>query len=66
MIMIKKYLKKYIYIYIYIIIYIYTNHKSFKNENLKKVIKKIPKKRNISPEKKQKVIDNLRSIMIIL
>ena len=45
-------IKKYLKIYIYI----------YK----KKVIKKIPKKRNISPEKKQKVIDNLRSIMIIL
>ena len=37
------------------------SHKTFTNEN----DKEIPKKRYISPEKRQKIIDNLRSIIII-
>ena len=35
------------------------------NENDKEMLKEIPKVRYTSPEERQKVIDNLRSIIII-
>ena len=36
-----------------------------KNENDKKILKEIPKERYISPEERQKIINNLRSIIIV-
>ena len=35
------------------------------NENDKKILKEIPKERYIFPEERQKIIDNLRSIIIV-
>ena len=78
--MIKKYLKK-IYIYIsrrknsnYWWAEIETKSKFQKihknsetviNENNKEMPKEIPKERYLSPEERQKIIDNLRSIRIV-
>ena len=36
-----------------------------KNENDEEIIKEIPKERYISPEERQKIIDNLKPIIII-
>ena len=41
------------------------NSETFTNENDKEIPKEIPKKRYISPEERQKIIDDLRSIMIV-
>ena len=52
------------------------NHKSFQkfikrysdtvtNENDKEMPKEIPKERYTSPEERQKIIDNLRSLIIV-
>ena len=35
------------------------------NENDKKIPKKIPKEKYMSPKERQKIIDNLRSIIIV-
>ena len=42
------------------------NSETLTNENDKKVPKEIPKERYISPEERQKIIDNLRSNIIVL
>ena len=36
-----------------------------KNENDEEIIKEIPKERYVSPEERQKIIDNLKPIIII-
>ena len=36
-----------------------------KNENDEEIIKEIPKERYISPEERQKIIDNLKPIIIV-
>ena len=41
------------------------NSETFTNENDKEIPKEIPKKRYISPEERQKIIDDLSSIMIV-
>ena len=41
------------------------NSETVTNENDKEIPKDIPKERYISPEERQKIIDNLRSIIIV-
>ena len=41
------------------------NSETVTNENYKDMPKEIPKERYISPEERQKIIDNLRSIIIV-
>ena len=41
------------------------NSERVTNENDKEMLKEIPKERYISPEERQKIIDNLRSIIIV-
>ena len=41
------------------------NSETVTNENDKEIPKEIPKKRYMSPEERQKIIDNLRSIIIV-
>ena len=39
--------------------------KVFKNENDKEILRKHLKKRDISPQERHNIIDNLRSIIIV-
>ena len=41
------------------------NSETVTNENHKEISKEIPKERYMSPEERQKIIDNLRSIIIV-
>ena len=41
------------------------NSETVTNENDKEISKEIPKERYMSPEERQKIIDNLRSIIIV-
>ena len=41
------------------------NSETVTNENDKEMPKEIPRERYMSPEERQKIIDNLRSIIIV-